>query len=359
MKFSLILICIFLFWLCNNLDAQKGRKVFVVTITIILVLVSGLRHESVGNDTVVYMTGYENPEQIQVSHDLESFWDAFTSQSDSSDKDPGYYLFVTLLSQIIPSGRAYLFVIAAISMGLLAYFAHKNVSALKGILFFYVYYISIFYSYIPNSAIRQSFALSFILIGYGFFQKRQVLKFAGMVLLGSFFHMSALIALIMIPFFKINKVKVVGFSGFILFGLALLNVKRFASLFLSGNDLYNAYLLSNYYGASGKPIVVIFLFLGLFLISYMGLINDKNIMENKMFYYGAFFALIFSSLIWVNPSLIRLTAYFGPLLGVSVANSYNKIKFGNGILIVVILIFLFSALRDLNDYYFMWDNVAV
>lgn len=362
MVFTLLIVCLLLFWLCNHLDAKKRRRVFVVTITIVLVLVSGLRHESVGSDTAVYMSSYENSGSSIIFTDISSFWDLFINQSKDTDKDPGYTLFVQLLSPIVPSARAFLFIVAALSMGTLAFFIHKNILTLKGILFFYVYYISIFYGYIPNSAVRQALAISFIILGFGFLQKRQMLKFAVMVLLGSFIHMSALITLLLIPlsYININKIKTIGYLGFILFGLALINVNGFASIFLTGNERYSVYVLSNYYGVNGKPIVVIFLFIGLYLISFLGLLKDKNLKENNMFYYGSFLSLIFSSLIWVDPSLIRITAYFGPLMGVAIANYFNnnKNKNENFFLIGVILIFLLSALRNLNDYHFMWEHVA-
>lgn len=357
MIFTLIIVCIILYWLCKKMDVKNNRKFFVITITLILIFVSGLRHESVGSDTLGYMTSYENQNQGTTTITFESLWESFLTQSDNSDKDPGYDLFIALLSKVVPSARWFLFIIAIITMGTLAYFVQKNILTLKGILFFYVYYISIFFGYVPNSAIRQSIAISFVILGYVFLQKQQLLKFVGIVFGGAFFHMSALISLLIIPLSYIKRVKLIGYLGIALYFLALLNVNGFASFFISGNELYNGYLSINYYGAGGRPIVVIFLFLGLYLISFLGLINDDKIKENNLLYYGSFLTLIFSSLIWVNPSLIRITAYFGPLMGAAVAASFNKIKYGDTILVVVILIFILSSLRHMDEYHFMWEHV--
>ena len=54
----LILFAIVLYLIFKNQDFATGNKKYIIWMTIALTLVSGLRHEGVGNDTYAYMMMY-------------------------------------------------------------------------------------------------------------------------------------------------------------------------------------------------------------------------------------------------------------------------------------------------------------
>lgn len=359
MTFSLTIFCILLLFAFKGKPYRKAANIFIILISISLVLCSGLRHESIGNDTVNYLNMFEDI-KLESWKDLTSdFFSKYFSPTNNQDKDPGYSIFIKITQIFTSNSRAYLFIIAIIFFISLGKFLKEHTESLQELLFSYVFYINLFNEYVPNSAIRQTLAISIIFFAYTNLQKKRYLLFFVYVILASFFHKSALICLLVLPMTYLKNIDKLYYLGIPLFLLSLLCVNQFASLFLSNNDIYNDYLSGSYYGNSEKPFVILILMVGLYLIGLLGIISDKNLTNTKLFYVGAFCSLLFSTLVWVNPTLIRLMTYFAPLMGIAIGNAFNRISCGKMIYAVVILIFLISAFRSIGDYHFMWEPILL
>ena len=214
-----------------------------------------------------------------------------------------------------------------------------------------------FNGYVPNSAIRQSIAIAFILFAYTCLQNKDWKKFLIFIVVGSLFHKSALICLLVYPFMFVHSVDKAYYFAAPLFVLVLGFANQFAQFFITSSDLYNSYLMGNYYSGSDKPLVIFILMAGLYLIGALGAKNDNNLIGNRLFYIGSALSLLFSTLIWVNPSLIRIMTYFSPLMGILIATSFERINNSKAIYITVIVIFLLSATKSIGTYHFMWENV--
>lgn len=356
MDFALTIFCVLLFCCYKNFSYNKASNKYITYISIALVLFSGLRHETVGNDTINYINMFDSVKFESWDNLSFDFMSRYFNQSSNQEKDPGYPVFVKLTQFLIYDARTYLFLVAILYFTSLGIFVKKHTSSLQEILFFYVFYINLFNGYVPNSAVRQTIAISFVLFAYTNLRKQNYKYYFALIFIASFFHKSALICLLVYPLSYIKSIDKVYYMGLPLFLLVLTSVDRFASLFLTGNDVYNGYLSDNYYGDTDKPIIVLILMSGLYLIGFFGVRKDKSLKDCNLFYIGSIFSLLFSSLIWVNPSLIRLMTYFGPLMGIAVGTSLNRMKNGRTILIAIIFIFLVSSTRNIGNYHFMWET---
>ena len=218
-----------------------------------------------------------------------------------------------------------------------------------------------FWGYLPNSAIRQSLAISVVLIGYTFLQEKRFLYFTFWVVLGTLVHKSAIIVLFLIPMFYFLNAKKFYKYSFILFGLGLVFSSQMAMLFMNQNEIYDGYLSGGYYvrANSSKPIMVILLILCLYVIGWLGLSKNTKNDDDKLKYFGASLVLSLLPLIWVNPSLIRVIGYFSAFMGIVVGESFNKIRYGSLIRKGVIVVFLYQSLSNIDSYKFMWEYMEL
>lgn len=354
----LIILAIVLYLYLKRYSFEIANKKYIFYITVVMVVISGLRHEAVGNDTLAYIMAYEQYGTESWSALLGNFIDNYLNPMSNAEKDPGFRVFVKILYTLIPDARFLLFVVATIMLGGFGYFNSKNSKSLEITLFSYIFFISLFYGYLPNSAVRQSITVGLCLFGYTFLQERRLLLCLLMFFLGTIFHKSGLIVILLFPmFYFINSLKFYKYA-FVIFALALIFSNQMALIFMDQNEIYDGYLSGGYYGNNNesRPYKVIFLFFGLYAISWLGLCKDSEIESRELKYSGASLALIFLPLIWVNPSLIRIVAYFAPFMGIVVAESFDNLQQGSLIRKCVIIILLLNSLSSIDSYKFMWQH---
>jgi transmembrane protein EpsG len=330
--------------------------------TVALTVVSGLRHEGVGNDTFAYMQAYESSDIKEWRFLMDNFVDNYLSPTNNEAKDPGYKIFTKILYHFLPSGRLYLFVVALMYLIPFGFFIRKYSKNLPTTLFAYTFYLSLFWSYLPNSAIRQSITIGAVLLGYICLYNRKWILYIIVVLLGSLFHKSGLIVLGLLPLLYYVNAKIFFKYTIVLFFLSLMFIDHIALLFIDQSDIYNNYLGGEYYGGTngGRPIMVILLFFGLFIIALMGLRKvDIKDDAQKLLLFGTSLSLIFLPLIWVNPSLIRIIGYFAPLMGIMVGESFDKINMGSFLRKIIITLFLYHSLSSFNSFKMMWQYMEL
>lgn len=356
----LLLFLILLYYLTKRLPEEEAPKRFIYCTSFVLILVSGLRHEAVGNDTLAYMMSFEDTLDTSWSEILSNFANNYLNPLSNEGKDPAFKIFEKLVGTVIPNSRLYLFAVAAILLTSIGYFIHTFSVDLRSTLFCYVFYISMFYGYLPNSAIRQSLALSIVLFAYCLAFKRNLVWSVLLVVLASTLHKSALLALLFFMFIKIKDVKIV-YAGSLLLFLIMLVFSNEISLFFadSTNDIYSGYLSGSYYGEKSKPIMVVILFFSLFVLSLYGLRLDDDYVYHRPYYYGTALTLVFVPLVWVDPTLLRILSYFIFWMGLLVQLLLRKAYYGKVILFGIILVFFMYSFKSINGYRFMWQYMKL
>ena len=351
-----ILMYFFLHSLGETLDYRKN---FVIVAAITMIFLSGLRHEYVGNDTFVTMMKFDYYSETPWRYILEDFWEKYSNPNSDTGKDPGEEIFDKLISYIVPDSRGFLIAIAFFVITSISIFIYKHARTLHSVMFTYIFYAMMFYPYIPNSAARQSLALGIVLFAYTLLMKKKRIEFIILLLLASTLHKSSLIAGIMLPLSYFNKVRLVYYGAIPAFLFMCFFYNEAAEILGAANDIYEGYILNNYYETRGKarPFMVIVLIAGLYLYNIIIMERDPNREYNKYYYYGTALTLVFTPLILFDPSAIRLASYFGLYLGMCIGNLSNITTITrNGFIPIIAIFYLRVASQPDDGYRFMWQE---
>lgn len=357
----LLLLIVILYLVIHDKYNKRIIKNYISFITLLLILISGLRHEAVGNDTYAYLLHFDDIALTSWNDIVSNFWDYYWNPTHDG-KDPGERLIIKFFTVILPNSRWFLFTVATLLLIPIGVLVYRNSNTLEVPCFFYVFYVSIFFHYLPNSGVRQSLALTLLLIGYLLLQKNKVTWFVVFLILSTFVHKSTLIASLLLPFYYFRRTKSMYYLGALLFIVMLFSYK-YVGVFLSmQSDVYQVYGTSEYYAVGqAVPYMVILMILGMYAIGFLGIRKDMNSYNNRLKYGGAALTLVFVILVRLDPNLIRLIAYFGLWMGLMVPYALRlwrpkdyKIYF-----ILIILIFIAKAAISPDDYHFMWQEMEL
>lgn len=352
MVFYVLLFFIILYKCLLLCPVRNKSRSFIYIATFILFMISGLRHEAVGNDTYATMLSFEYVSQLSWSDILANFWEKYFYPNYDIGKDPAENVLLKLLSYFCPNARVFLIVFAAIILFSLGYIIYQLTNELRTTLLIYIFFVSFFYQYIPNSSVRQPIAFIIVYLGYLQLRKYRTLNFLLLLFFASLFHKSALIAIIMIPLFYVKQTaKIYKFS--LLAFVLMLFLYRIAGNFLIGtNDIYSYYLTSSYYSGT-KPTNVIILYFIFYIVGWFLIKRDQFIEQHSIEYMGTALSLVLVPLIWIDPSMLRIVAYFALFIPMLMTRSSFLYK-NNVVVIILTLVLLFKSIGD-DGYRFMWQ----
>lgn len=357
-----MIFILFIFILLAYLNFSKGQRVkpFIILVCSVLFLLSGFRHETVGSDTYGTMMMFERCAAKQWGDIMGNFITNYLTPSELG-KDPGEEVFYKLISYIIPNSRLFLFVIAGVTISSFGYFFYRNCNSMKEVMFSFFFYLTFFYQYLPNSSARQSLAVSVILLAYLFLKDQKYAYFVLLVLLASTFHKSSLICLVQIPFMFLRNIKMVYRLSVAAFVFVLFYYKEVGLFLGGGSDIYSSYAESSYYMYSSKPYMVVLLMAAFYALGFLGINRDPDVKSNNLMYIGSIFTFVLTPMIWFNPTLLRIIAYFGPWMAISVVRSTRQLPTGQGSLLFkcIIIVFLIKGLLSPEEYAFMWQEMKM
>jgi len=321
-------------------DETKRRR-YIWIVCFILVLESGLRNVAVGPDTYAYYLSFENIKQTEWNDILINIKSYYFN---NVGKDPGYLVFQKFVQFFISDYQVYLFLIATIFFGAMGSFIYKNTHRLSEVVFAFVLYSSLFYSVYTFTAIRQTIAMSAVLVSYEFVKKRKFWFFLIILLVASTIHRSCLI---FFPVYFIVKIKRIN----ILYPIVLLSFpvlmifKAVMLRFFQSIGGYNEYLY--YEGAGTATFTIMLIFVSFFLWWRMKYVICRN--QNAEKYYNVFvLALFFTPLTWINPNAMRIVMYFSIFMMILVPQAINSFKSNkvlrkliyNGSIIILLALFI-------------------
>jgi len=340
---------------------QSGRKKYIMIISVLLILQSGLRNVAVGPDTYAYYNIFEDIKLISWEQAIYSVKENFLF---GIGKDPGYILFQKIVQIFINNYQIYLILIATIffiSFGILIY---KNAYSIREIMFAYVLYLTMFYHFFSITGIRQTIATAATFWGFELIKKKKLLPFILLIMLASTIHRSVLVFL---PFYFLINLKIANFiytAAILVFPLAMIYRRNMAFIMAkaSGSTVYLDYTLS-YYEKSpiNFTVLIILLFIvGLIFMRYVLNLNP----DISRFYIAIALVLIFTPLVWVYPTLMRVGMYFSifmvffiPKIIDIVTLSDQRIRIVTYVCIYLILIFL--VIKGGGEYKFFWQEMEL
>lgn len=283
--------------------SKLNKKIYCIIITFQWIFLSGLRHLSVGADTINYYNIYKRTSLTSWKNTFKKFIDIYFK--DMEGKDPGYTLFEKI-TQIITGNnyQVYLVLIALLFFIPFGIWIYKNskepcISALI--------FSCLFWAFFGITGHRQTIATTLVLlIGYKFIKERKLWPFLFLCIIAGTIHKSSFFFL---PFYFFAYKKITRnylICLFITIPILFVFREQFMELlrFVTG---YEGYAYREESGAYNFTIVLI----GVFIVSLwrMKPILDKN-PEAVMYFNALIIAVLFTPLLFINESTMRVVQYY-------------------------------------------------
>lgn len=327
----------------NNKNKKSGFVYFIL-ISLMMVAVIGLRDVTIGIDTVNYCNTFNNLSNVSWSY-----------LSNNKLTEPGYSFICILFNKLNLNFHVFLIFMAFLYIIPVSYIIFKYS---KSPCFSYILFIAFGLFTFSMSTIRQTMAMSLVLIAFIFMQKRKLIPFIVTVLLAATFHMTAVVFL---PAYFLNRLKLSKKILLILFsiGILLIVFKEQIRLVLNSNARLS------YKGIeTGGNLMYIFL-LGTVIIGLLfGNVLDEKNKNNAPFFYMLVAAIIIFPITQFNPTVMRLYFYYSIFMIIYIPNMLWEIKdhtakiLGYAGYILVSIYFMitdtFSTARQLTPYLFFW-----
>ena len=322
----LSLMMILAFTSLQNKNSKKQCALFLCVFTIIM----GFKSINVGNDTPSYVELYNR------LHNMSSFTDP------SSRFEVGYQIYNKIIGMIWDDYQALFLITAIICIGCIGYGIMNLSQNWQYSLFLF---IGLRFYYFFLSGIRQSMAVSIIIVAYVFLKRRKNILFIMLVLLAMTFHFSAVIFFFALPlsYMKFDSKSIIK----VLFGVIVVYVffGPLLSLVLSHlPSYYSHYMLTEASSANNLSdfihaiIPCLFLLLA-YILNYNSVIDESHIpnqnqtRELLVYHRDGEVQLLFLlvaaglSLVSTRASIIdRMVQYYWIFSIISVSNMISSIK---------------------------------
>lgn len=341
------------------LVAQTGRipeqrKIRgAVFITLVITLVLGLRHPSMGVDLQYgRYGGYLGSFQAIASLS----WGQLLARGGWQNYEWGYILLNKLLGYLSTDYQCLLIACAIASIvpiGRLIYRCSKDPT------FAAIVYLGLPCFLMPFSGLRQGIAIGVCCLSIPYIQEKKLGKFALTVIAACFFHYSSIIFALAYPLYHIRlpqKVRLWTIPA-----LAVVYVARYP-LFAIASKLFKENAVASDTGAFTLMIVFALVY------SFCTIFLHDNDQESAGFLNLFYFACICQCLGGVHQLAIRVGYYFMPALAIALPNMIANMTNPNNkkiSKICIVPIFVAYGLYALyhgswamtNPYYFFWSGV--
>lgn len=309
-------------------------KSVCVIATINAIILSSLRDLSIGADTISYRNAFNSNTSLSWQMVFYNFYHRYITRSFKGD--PGY-IFIEKIFQILSTNyRWWLFFIAcAIFVTTGKYIYRQSSDYLMSWILMFI----LFFSFYGTTGLRQTLAMAVVIWSLRYIKERKFIRYLLFVFLASTIHASALCV---IPLYFIYRIKFTKKTILIYWALIVLSF-LFREQLLSFLQFFVKYEGYGQYDLAGAPTFTALLFFLCIFISLFNLQICAKKKETEFYCNCTMFACIFSSLLLINPSLMRVVMYYDYFLIVLIPEFKNVFK-KNGInifrIIVIVICFL-------------------
>lgn len=353
---SRLYICILFLLLYLILSQQKSeRKVknLAKCCCFILFLEAGLRHANVGPDTPTYFMLFENIKEQSWTYLFSKYYSCYVLRI---ARDPSYSIIVKPFTYITNGWQIFLLFASGVYFYALYKFLTRYVKSLSGMLLAFTFCISLFHI-IPLSGMRQLFTMAIAMLLPPLVEKKKLITYIIVILVGSTIHTSLLFVLplyFIYHFFQAYSKKLIILSflcmPIVAFGSNVI-IKYLADF--SGNEYYSGYVSEESSGALNY--IIFFTLIIMISIYYFDKVNMK---EQKLFCSALIMIPLTVPLIVSNGAMIRIgqyyTIYAALFLPYVIQHSRNKLLY-----CAVIAALLYLTFKNEFYYHFFWEDIAL
>ena len=178
-------------------DESKYNTALFIVSSIVIVLILGLRHQSMGNDLRYQSSnGYLGAFDSIVSAPWSRIWNIRVF-----NYERGYIIYNKLVGFLSADRQFFLFVTAVLSIVPIMYYLSKNS---KNMLLSIIIYLGLPVFLMCFSGLRQAIAIGITSLSMVYIKKKSLVNFVLLVILASTFHSTAIVFLIAYPMYHIK-----------------------------------------------------------------------------------------------------------------------------------------------------------
>ena len=358
----LLLILVIMCFFVKN-DNKKHKKIAITIIVILLTLLAGLRHFSIGNDTIVYYRNYNRIDTVG------------SNAFGGSSFELGYNYLVLFATSLGLSFNAFLFFLSLIMNIGVGVFIYKYS---KQPMFSFILFILLRLFFSEMNIVREFLALAVFLSSIKYIEGRNIIKFLIVVLLASFIHSSVFFAVIIYFLYnlKLTPIKKLTFAGITaIVCIFLYNILSYTTQMLG---IYERYV-DDYFG-SNKLASIILAIISILIYLFFRFVRKNNRDNEKMldsvqkrrlnFYENILFFSVIFSIISIRISVFsRLSLYYQIFNIIAIPNVIqlmsNPKKRALWYIIIFVCFFVYFAMilylrpnwNMVNPYRFYWEQL--
>ncbi len=289
----------------NNL---RSKKVYILIITILLILLAGLRGEYVGRDT----------DQYTYLYNLVKTYESLSNLFNDTTMEPAYLLLEYYCYQLGLNHQGFFVICAILTLAPIGFVFYKY--SKNPWISFIIFILFPIYTTIAFTALRQGIAIGFTVLAFHFSEKDKLKKYLLCMLIAYSFHVTAIFFL---PVYWLKKIKFTKKIVFIFVFLVIIgNVLKFTLL-----NFFNSFTRMVYEASDSGGQLMYFFYLSLAVLSVIFNKYMKNEhKQSRIYVYMIYLTIIIWPMCSVNPALFRLTFYFTIFLSLFVSNFVYAIR---------------------------------
>lgn len=332
---------------------DKNANNFAKFCCFILFLESGLRHANVGPDTPTYFMNFKILETKSWSDLFSNYYNAYVL---GIARDPSYPIIAKPFTYFAGGWQLFLLFAAGVYFYALYKFLTRYIESFPGMLLAFTFCISLFHI-IPLSGMRQQFTMAISMFLPSLIERKKVIKYVIVVLVGSTIHTSLLFVLplyFLYHYLPVNPKKflILSFLCIPIVAITAKSILRYIVSF-SYNEYYAGYITED---TSGAFRYIIFFTLIVFIAIYY---FDKIRLKSKRLFCCALIMISLTiPLIVVNGAMIRISQYFTiyAMLFIPYIIQHSNDKLLYYMIITTLLYLVFSSNFE---YHFFWENLVL
>lgn len=353
MTIYLINIFLILFWGYVFLHKEKSdnnTKLYCGLVAFQWILISGLRHWSIGDDTAEYSVVFERVKSTSWSTIFNNIWDYLFHGL--KVKDPGYALVEKTFQIFCRDYQVFLIFIALFFTSIMAIWIYRNSA---DPCFSFILYSVLFYTFYAVTGIRQTIATALVVfIGYKYIKERKLVKFALLAFAAYLIHKSSVV---FVPFYFVANIPIT--VHYIIFAIIVILI-----IVVSGKSIYGAIAewlgygeeQVNYTGGGAETYATVLTLLCLIILFFYIYYKDRH--ENSRHIFNITLLTLMSSLlIYQNQGFMRIQQYYSLFLMVTFPEVINSFEKESRVVIsfATISFLIFYLVRNNPQYLFFWQ----
>lgn len=362
MWLQLVLMSIALI-VCNNLsqrgDNEISRHNYVTYLIALLVFQSAMRHLAVGDDTFSYYCDWSKYGAESWKMIFYHFYETYVM---GEGKDAGFFLVFKILYTFLRSFRIFLFVYAAAFFIPLSRMVEKYLCSLWQLYLFFCLYQVLFYSFFSVTGMRQGMATIATFYCVQLAKERKLVKYLVVLVLASFVHKSVLLFVPFYFLYHFKNSKILLLCALLSLPIIFANARAMATFMvdISGAEQYRMYADSEM--ETGGAVSFLIMILAISILTLIVKKQSPDAMPDFVVNAMAM-AVIFTPLMWVDPSLMRVIQYYSifSLIALPLAISNINISSSNRRILFWGLwaVFILTTIRHNYEYHFLWEDVPI